>query len=87
MPNSGLASVPAPVGLVDLIHFQALPSLKGINVDYKGYNEYVLYGQDWSSETLSLQDQSFYYLYTAMTWDNGAEKVVTWEGDGRGLFV
>ena len=61
--------------------------MEGINVSFKGYNEYVLYGYDYSSEELSLQDQNFYYMYTGMTWDDGAENVIRVEGDGKGLFV
>ena len=48
--NSGLANVPAPTNLVDLRFFQSLPSMEGVNVDYKGYNEYVLYGYNQSVE-------------------------------------
>ena len=54
MVNVGLANVPAPVDLVDVNLFQALPDLEGINVNYKGYNEYVLYGFDFNSEELGL---------------------------------
>ena len=56
-------------------------------MDFKGYNEYVLYGFDWESPLLSLKAQQFYYFYTAMTWDDGFEKLIQREGDGRGLFV
>ena len=61
--------------------------MNGINVDYKGYNEYVLYGQNLNSTNLGLSQQTFYYLYTGMTFDDGNENVILNDGDARGLFV
>ena len=50
----GLANVPAPVNLVDVPKFSALPALPGVNVEYKGYNEFVLYEIDFNSDILQL---------------------------------
>ena len=54
---------------------------------FKGWNEYVLYGEDFNSALLDLKNQPFYYLYTGMTWDDGEEGVITADGDGKGLFI
>ena len=88
MTNSGLASIHPPVDLVDVSLFQALPSnMTGVNVPYKGYNEFVLYGQNLNGTDLGLKNSSpFYYLYVGMTWDDGLEHVIQNDGDGKGLF-
>ena len=52
MSNYGLDNVAAPIDFVDVALFQALPPLPGVNVDYKGYNEFVLYGIDYNSDIL-----------------------------------
>ena len=83
--NVGLRNVPAPVWGNNLSSFQALPSLDGINRVGKGYNEYVLYGEQSDNVELDIYP-TYYYLYVAMTWDNGNDRVLTNEGYGKGLF-
>ena len=56
-----------------------------MNVEYKSYNEFVLYGIDFNSDILQLFNQDLYYFYTAMTLDNGAEKPIDTPGDAREL--
>ena len=51
----------------------------------KGLNEFVLYGETEYYDELKLGGL-YYYFYTAMSWDNGDNGVLTDEGAGRGLF-
>ena len=51
----------------------------------KGYNEFVLYGEYMYYDEIKL-GASYYYFYTAMSWDNGENGVLEEEGAGRGLF-
>ena len=88
MTNLGLAGVPAPLNYTNVNHFQGLPEMGNTTVSYKGWNEFVLYGQEFTSQVLpNIKRQKTYYLYTAMTFDNGEESPISTDGDGKGLFV
>jgi hypothetical protein len=60
--------------------------MEGINMYTKGYNEYVLYGYIYSGDGITI-DAPFYYLYTAMSWDDGSENVIDEDDAGKGLFM
>ena len=84
MPNVGLAAVPAPVDF-GIENFQGIPEIEEVNAIGKGFNEYVLYGENVYYNELELGG-SYYYLYIGMSWDNGDGGILTDEGAGRGLF-
>ena len=84
MTNVGLGAVPAPIEF-DLDNFQGIPQMDGVNRVGKGYNEFVLYGERERYEELKLGGL-YYYLYVAMSWDNGNGGVLKDEGAGKGLF-
>ena len=51
-------------------------------------NEFVLYGEDFFSSDLGLKVPiPFYYLYTALSFDNGRGGLLTEEGAMRGLIL
>jgi hypothetical protein len=52
----------------------------------KGYNEFVLYGEEFKSEGLEISTIPVYNFFTAMSWDNGAGELIKEPGSGRGLF-
>ena len=58
------------------------------NAQEKGLNEFVLYGEDFFSSDLGLKVPiPFYYLYTALSFDNGRGGLLTEEGAMRGLIL
>ena len=82
--NVGLRNVPPPIWGNNLESFQAIPEIPGVNKVGKGYNEYVLYGEQSENDELGIYPQ-YYYFYIGMTWDNGNEALLDTEGYGKGL--
>ena len=58
----------------------------GVSNELKGYNEFVLFGEELEMWTAQLK-QKYYYFYNALTWQNPNNSVVRKEGEGFGLFV
>ena len=48
---------------------QAIREYEGFNLgaDF-GFNEFVLYGENYKSEALEIENIPLYYLYTSLTW-------------------
>ena len=55
-----------------------------MNAVGKGWNEFVLYGDN--TDNLFDVFPDYYYMYVGMTWDNGNGRILTEQGAGRGLF-
>lgn len=69
--NVGLAAVPTPLSEVDLPNFQGIGLIPGVNNPNKGYNEFVLYGEDIvSNETDVTIDLSLYWFYVGLSFNN-----------------
>ena len=85
MTNVGLAGVVPPVDKNVMEFFQGLPRIAGVNSVGKGWNEFVLYGDSWKGNLYKVYPD-YYYLYVAMTWDNGLGEILDEEGAIRGLF-
>ena len=69
MSNFGLSLIPAPESEFDLQSYQGLYQVDGLNNIGKGWNEFLLYGDDFTVDLVELTGE-FYYFYTAMTWND-----------------
>ena len=86
--NYGLDQIWPPLTEDDVKNLQAIPNQgNGLSDPKKGYNEFVIYGQEelfWNSDL----EQKYYYFYQGMTWQNAAVNLpVTEQGTGYGLFI
>ena len=86
--NVGLYRVKSPVDIpYNLSMMQHLfeEKIQGFT-STQGYNDFVLYGEEFHSTTLKIDTYGIYNFFTSMSWDNGAGDLIKEPGTGRGLF-